>query len=416
VTVISSPVLGRAATALAVVALTAGLAACGSSKKSSTTGSSTAANASASSSGGKLPSSIPITFVGDLTGAVAYVGQNELQGMKLAVDQVNSSNVLKGSKLVLDTKDTASDQAKATTQMSQAVNSKAVAILGPLLSNEALATAPIAQRGKVVDVATQSQNSGLLPIGNYIYRITASQLRYDNLLAEQVAKKGAKTVKLIYDSDNPTLTEVAKNLLPKKFAALGIKVTDSIGIPTATTDYASIASKLASGKPDSVGMLLVGAQFPALIKALGNAGWKGAAWGDSAATAGALGTAGAAGNGFFYALDFTETLDYPSSKAFVTAFKAANPSAKHVYGYNAVGYDAVQFIAKAIAASGDASRDGVLKGAQMVSQTGFDGALGPIKFTDPDKRDISVPGVVVEWQGGAEKIIQKGDQTKLVQP
>src|SRR5262249_1819917 len=117
-----------------------------------------------------------------------------------------------------------------------------------------------------------------------------------------------------------------------------------------------------------------------------------------------------------YAMDFTESLDYPSSQKFVTALKAANPSVKHVYDYNAVGYDAVQFIAKAIAASGDASRDGVLKGAQTVSQKGFDGAMGPIKFTDPDNRDITVPGVVVEWQNGEEKILTKGDPSKTVQP
>jgi branched-chain amino acid transport system substrate-binding protein len=300
--------------------------------------------------------------------------------------------------------------------MSKAAKSDAAAILGPLLSNEALATAPIAQREKVVDVATQSQNDGLLKTGNYIYRLTTSQLKYDNLTVNELAKRNVKTVKMVYANDNPTLVDVSTKLFPDGFKQVGIQVQGNTGIPSATTDFSSLVSKLTAGNPDAIGIMLVGTPIPSLTKALRTAGYKGVLFGNSASTAGSLAPAGSAATGFLYSVDYTQDLDFPSSQKFVAAYKAKYPDLP-AYGYNATGYDAVKFIAQAIKASGDASRDGVLKGAQQVASSGkFEGAVGPAKFTDPDHRDIAAAGALVEWRDGKEHLITAGDPNQLVQP
>lgn len=387
-------------------ALVMTVAACGSSSNSSSSG---------GGGGGKLPATIPVSAVLDLTGPVAYVGKEEQRGMNLAVDEVNRTKLLGDSKLKLSYKDTGSDQATSVAQMSKVAKSSDVAVFGPLLSNEALATAPIAQREKLPDIATQSQNPGLLKTGSYIYRLTVSQLNYDNLIVNELVKRKAKSVKLIYGNDNPTLVDVSTKLLPDSLKKAGISVQDNIGIPSATTDFASIVSKLTSGNPDAIGLMLVGSPIPSLTKALRTAGYKGQLFGDSASTAGTLAPAGAAADGFFYAVDYTQDLDFPSSKAFVKAYKAKHPKLAP-YGYNASAYDAVKFLALSIKASGDASRDGVLKGMQKVaSGGGFDGAVGPIKFVDPDGRDISAPGALVEWRDGRENLVQAGDPKQTVQ-
>jgi branched-chain amino acid transport system substrate-binding protein len=394
--------------------LAAGIAACGGDDDDG----GAASGGGGEGSGSELTGTIPITFVGDMTGPVAYVGKEEEKGMKIAVEEVNSSGMLGDAKLELTVSDTGSDQNKAVQQMNEAVRSDAAAILGPLLSNEALAAAPIAQRAKVPYVATQSQNDGVLEAGEYIYRLTTSQLRYDNLIANHLAEKGVKTVKMVYANDNPTLVQVSEELMPEAFDRLGIELQQNTGIPTTTTDFSSLVTKLTSGNPDAIGMMLVGAGFPGLIKALDNAGYKGLLFGDSAATAGTLAPAGAAADGFVYAVDFTEDLadEFPSSKSFVEAYKKAYPDAP-AYGYNATGYDAVKFVAEAIKASGDASREGVLEGMQKVAGGGgFDGAVGPLKLTDPDNRDVAAPGALVEWRDGREHLLTAGDPSQLVQP
>jgi branched-chain amino acid transport system substrate-binding protein len=223
-------------------------------------------------------------------------------------------------------------------------------------------------------------------------------------------------VKMVYANDNPTLTDVATNLFPKGFKQAGIDLQDNIGIPSATTDFSSITSKLTSGNPDAIGLMLVGTPIPSLVKALRTAGYKGQLFGNSAATAGTVAPAGAAADGFLYAVDYTQDLKSPSSQKFVQAFKAKYPK-NTPYGYNATGYDAIQFIAAAIKASGDASREGVLKGAQEVSSSGnFEGAVGPAKFTDPDHRDLAAAGALVEWRNGRENLLKPGDPNETVQP
>jgi branched-chain amino acid transport system substrate-binding protein len=415
----------RAAALPALVVVAVAVAACGSSSSSSSSssaGSSSASSTSssaapASSSSSKLPATINVTAVQDLSGPVAYVGKNVVQGLQLAANQINSSGLLHGSKIVLSVKDTGSTVSTATSQFSQAVGSNATAIFGPLLSQEALATAPLAQRASVVDIAIESQVNGLLETGPYIYRATSSQLRFDNLIAEEVAPKIAsnKTVRILTLSDTPTLVQAAAQLT-KKFESLGVKVLGTVGVPITTTDFSSLATKLSAGNPGAIGLLLIGTANPAAVTAVRTGGYKGVLFGNEAATNGSLKPAGAAADGFIYAVDYNPGLTFPSAVTFTKLFQSKYPS-QVPNGYNATGYDAMNEFAHAIALSGDASRAGVQKGMQMLMKTGgLNGAIGPEKFTGTGNRDLSVAGTLVVWTGSAEKILKVGNPNLTFQP
>lgn len=416
----------RVAALPALVAIAAALAACGSSSSSSSSASSGGSSASsstsssaapASSSSSKLPSTINVTAVQDLSGPVAYVGKNVVQGLQLAANQINSSGLLHGSKIVLTVKDTGSVVSTATSQFSSAVGSNAVAIFGPLLSQEALATAPLAERASVVDIAIESQVDGLLETGPYIYRATSSQLRFDNLIPEAVAPKlgSNKTVRILTLSDTPTLVQAAAQMT-KKFEALGVKVLGTVGTPITTTDFSSLATKLSAGNPGAIGLLLIGTANPAAVTALRNSGYKGVLFGNEAATNGSLKPAGAAADGFIYSVDYNPGLTFPSAVTFTKLFQSKYPS-QVPNGYNATGYDAMNEFAHAIALSGDASRAGVQKGMQMlVKSGGLNGAIGPEKFTGTGNRDLSVAGTLVVWNGSQEKVLKVGNPALTLQP
>jgi len=272
----------------------------------------------------KLPKVINLTAVEDMTGVVGYVGQPVVQGMQLAVDRINASKLLSGSIIHLTVLDTASSIATATTQFSNAVNSTASAIFGPLLSGEALAVAPLAQSAGVVDMAIESQVSTLLPIGNYIWRATVSQLRFANLVPPVVAKNntGAKTVRILYDSGNPVLLQI-EQLYAAKFQALGYTVLPAIGVPISGAatppNWPAEATALEAGNPGAIGVIVIGANNAASINALRNSGYKGVLFGNEAATNGQLIPAGQNANGFIYPIDYNPCLKYPSSKAFTRA-------------------------------------------------------------------------------------------------
>ena len=409
----------RAAAVPALAAVALAVAACGSSSSSTSSagGSSAATTSAASSSSSKLPSTINVTAVQDMSGPVAYVGKNVVQGLQLAANQINSSGLLHGSKIVLTVKDTGSVVSTATSQFASAVGSNAVAIFGPLLSQEALATAPLAERASVADIAIESQVDGLLEIGPYIYRATSSQLRFDNLIPEAVAPKlgSNKTVRILTLSDTPTLVQAAAQMT-KKFEALGVKVLGTIGTPITTTDFSSLATKLESGNPGAIGLLLIGTANPAAVTALRNTGYKGVLFGNEAATNGSLKPAGAAADGFIYSVDYNPGLTFPSAVAFTKLFTSKYPG-QVPNGYNATGYDAMNEFAHAIALSGDASRSGVQKGMQMLIKSGgLNGAIGPEKFTGTGNRDLSVAGTLVVWNGSAEKVLKVGNPNLTLQP
>jgi branched-chain amino acid transport system substrate-binding protein len=353
-----------------------------------------------------------------MSGEVAYVGTNVVEGMKLALQNAESTGVLHGSKIDLTVKDTASSVATATTQFASAVNSNAVALFGPLLSQEALATAPLAERAKVADIAIESQSNGFLNIGPYIYRATVSQLRFDNLIPEYVAPKTGsnKTVRILYASDTPSLVE-ANALFVKKFQSLGTKVLGTIGIPSTTTDFASLATKLEAGNPGSIGLLVIGAANPSAVTALRNSGYKGQIWGEEAATDGSLKPAGAAANGFTYAVDYNPGLTFPSAKAFTALWLKAHPGTVP-NGYDATGYDAMNVFVHAIALSGNATRAGVQQGLEMLTKStaAIDGALGPEHFTGVNNHDLTAAGALVQWDNGAEKVLKVGNPNDSTQP
>ncbi len=407
--------------ALALLVMAVTIAACGSSKPSTTKTTSTVSSTSSSvaasaTSSTESAGTIPVTFVGDETGLVAFVGKEVLKGMEVAVKRANASGELHGKKIVLSVMDTASNVSTATVKMSDAVKSNAVAVFGPLLSNEALATAPIAERGKVVDIETEAEVGGLLQIGKYIYRLTPSEFLYYPLTVDHLAKLGVKHVNLVYASDNPTLTEESTKLLPEWTKKLGISIGTSVGIPSTTTEFSSIVTKLETGKPEAIGVNMIGPAIASIASALRTSGYKGTIFCDQSATAGSLKPGGSAANGIIYGVLYSPEMSFPSSKEFTKLYEESFPGEKP-QGYDATGYDAMTAFADAIAKSGSDTREGVLKGMQELTVAGsFDGGSGPLKFTGPEHREVSGPGALVEWKEGAEHMLVQGTPGLESQP
>lgn len=397
-------------TVLALVAALSALAlsACGSDSESASAGGS-------NDGAGKLPAEIPVTFVGEFTGPVGYAGQSQLDGIKAAVSEVNASDALEGSKLVLTEEDNGSDPKRSATLMAQTANSDAVAVFGPMNSANTMAAGPLAQREKLPYIATAPVADGVLEIGDMVYRTMPSQKHYENLNIDEAAKRGVKSIKLVYLNDNPTLKELATEQLPERMKSAGIELEGAVGIPTATTDFGPVVARLTEGNPDAIGLMVIGAGFTALIKEIRASGYEGELFGNASATVEVVAPAGKAADGFFATSGFDPKADYEETATFMAAMKKHLPDAKVINQYHAAGWDAVQFLVKAINASGDASREGVHEGMQQVASEGFDSTNGPVKFIGDEKRDATAPGMVVEFQGGQTKIIATGDPNKDVQ-
>src|SRR2546421_12285465 len=121
------------------------LAACGSSGTSGGT--------SGNSYSGKT---IKLGAVYSITGAGGVYGPQSRDGALLAVKQINASGGINGAQIELTVEDDASDKAQSQQKAQTLITSNNVlAVLGPTLSNSAVAVHPLAESLKTPGLAVR---------------------------------------------------------------------------------------------------------------------------------------------------------------------------------------------------------------------------------------------------------------------
>lgn len=385
----------RSGLATAVAATLSGvLAACGGDTGSS-------ADASAGDT-------VKITFIADTSGAAAYLGKDFAAGAEYAVNKINADGGVGGRNLELEAVDSASDQATAVGAMTKAARSDSSAVLYALLSQNALAMAPVAQREKVPFIVGQSSVDGITQAGDYVYRTSTSEGTYYEPMLKTLADSGAKSTAILYASDNPTAVTNATKTLPAIAKKLGLEITDTVPVKTDETDYSQAASRIADGNPDVVADLVFGPAVTTSIKALRGAGFDGPLYGSMAFGAGALAPAGPAAADTYYPSSFIPADDLPwdSGIEFAKAYEAETGDEPTFAA--ASGHDQVIFLATALEqiGDGDVTRASIKDALADVATKGFTGATGdPVAFDDV--RVAKAPGVLVRWDGKKETVAKE---------
>jgi branched-chain amino acid transport system substrate-binding protein len=388
--------------AVTTVAVLVSATACSSSSGSnkSTPGQTTASTAAATGSGlaaaaGSLPSSIPISLIADMTGQAAFYGTQLAGGVKAGIAEVEAAGTLKGSKFELSVLDTGSVTATASTLMSKAAKSDAVAVLGSSLSQEVLATTPTAHSAGIPYLVDTSP-PGVLDAGPEIYAMTSPESGQTLELATQVAKKD-KTVALIYANDSPTIAAVGKET-KNAFTAKGVTVKDLIPTSLFATDYSAVVTKAVQDNPDGIGILGGAAMMPSIIKAAKTAGFKGDLFGNAGAD-GTVDSAGSLANGFQYVTEWASDLPGQVNAEFISQFQKVSPGVTP--HYPAVdGYREILFLAQALAKASGTDHKSVLTALQQAAATGFEGPSGKITFTGTGNRQLTGRAVFVTFNDG----------------
>ncbi|MGU3582076.1 ABC transporter substrate-binding protein [Rhodococcus sp. C26F] len=355
---------------------------------------------------GEMPAEIEIVSVTDKTGLTAFGGQPQFRGIELAVEQINEQDYLDGSRISLRSRDAASDTQTAVSQAVEATADRSVsAMIGGISSAQATAISPLAERSGLPTIYTQSASDGVL-IGDYTFRATPPQTTHVATSMAHLQQLGVRRLSVLYNAGNPALTEMAEKNLVEGQDEYGFEIVSATAVQNSTQDFATSASKIAAEKPDAVAMLIVGAQNATAMRQLRQAGYDGPVLGQTGAGTGNLAPAGADGAGMFWTTNFTVDQPFPSSQAFVSAYRAKY--GEDPVNYAAEGYDAAWMIAHAIKAAGGASRQDIQRGLEVVLENGFEGAQGSIGF---EGHDMRTAGVLVEWDGTREVVLMEPAKT-----
>ncbi len=337
---------------------------------------------------------IKVGVVLELSGNVATYGEEGLNGLKLALEKINSERKAAGKKIielvVLDNKSEGIETANSVNQLIQ-VN-KVLAIIGAVASTNSLAGAKVAQEAHVPMMSPASTNVAVTETGEYISRICFIDPFQGEVLAKFAAQELGRNKAVIITDKASDYSLGLRDAFLKTFEELGGKVVGEESFSQGDADYSALVSSVKSYDPDVIFIPAYYGDVGPMLKQAKDA-WKGIVkiGGDGWDSPSLLELGGAAVFGTFISTHFAA--DDPSKKIqdFVKSYEerfGARPGSMA-----GLGYDSALVLASAIdRVEGELTRD-KLKDA-INSTTNVEGITGNISLNK--ERNAVKDAVIME--------------------
>ena len=356
--------------ALLAAALCAGaLAGCGANSNS----------ADAATSGAE--DTVTLAVVSPVTGDSAEYGIHFNVGAQMAADKINEAGGINGKQVVLKSFDSKNDAKEAAEVARLICQDKTIlATIGDFSSTCCMATAPIYEENKTVQI---SPSAGLIDfprVGPYNFSTTGVQENDGGFLMNRVIneKMGAKSVAIVYTNNDYGLNMLS--FMTQEAEADGVVITDTEAVASGEKDFTAIVSKMRQTEPEAVAIMGSYNEVANCVKQIRQVGWDvPVAISGSALTDQLVELLGDDVNGIYSNIAFVASDNTPETKEFNEEFtKRANmPPSFHSIST----YDTVMLVCDAAIQCGDNLNRETLKDA-IQSYKGFDGLMGPFEFTE----------------------------------
>ncbi len=356
--------------ALLAAALCAGaLAGCGANSNS----------ADAATSGAE--DTVTLAVVSPVTGDSAEYGIHFNVGAQMAADKINEAGGINGKQVVLKSFDSKNDAKEAAEVARLICQDKTIlATIGDFSSTCCMATAPIYEENKTVQI---SPSAGLIDfprVGPYNFSTTGVQENDGGFLMNRVIneKMGAKSVAIVYTNNDYGLNMLS--FMTQEAEADGVVITDTEAVASGEKDFTAIVSKMRQTEPEAVAIMGSYNEVANCVKQIRQVGWDvPVAISGSALTDQLVELLGDDVNGIYSNIAFVASDNTPETKEFNEEFtKRANmPPSFHSIST----YDTVMLVCDAAIKCGDNLNRETLQEA-IQSYKGFDGLMGPFEFTE----------------------------------
>lgn len=203
----------------------------------------------------KEPGEIKIGFVNSLTGQYAPYGENNWNGVKLAVEEINAAGGISGKRVKIISEDDRSTKEGAVSAVKKLIEIDRVAIIiGPGSTVGVMGSAPIANKAKVVLLSPGAAGPEITNAGDYIFRNRASGALEASKIAEY-AYKTLQIKKVIVFYPNVDYGIGFKNVFVKKFSSLGGSILSEEIYAESDTDFRTQLAKIKEKSPEGVYVL-----------------------------------------------------------------------------------------------------------------------------------------------------------------
>lgn len=342
---------------------------------------------------------IKIGTLGPYSGDTASYGNATKAGIELAVEEINEAGGVSGKQVELISYDTKGDATEAVNAYNRLRDSDGVvAIVGPVLSGEALAIKDLAKSDNMPilsptatadDVTLDADNSFRVCYLDAYQGIAGANYVVDTM--------GAKTAAVLVCKGN-AYSEGLASAFQTKFEAKGGKVLGTESYSDKDNDYSAQLTKIKELNaevvyvPDyysTVGPILQKAKEMGITaKFVGGDGW------DSVQEEYAE-----AAEGQYFANHYAADSPKESVQKFITAYKDKNGKAANSFA--ALAYDAMNCMAEAVNTAGTTEKADIITALKGIT---YDGVTGKFSFDEngnPKGKEITI----IQIEGGQLKFV-----------
>jgi len=360
--------------------------------------------AAACSSGGDDESGTPtpqvlnlkVGIVQSSTGAASIYGKTASNGIELAIKQLESSG-LQIDAVVVDDQSTVDG---GTAAFNRLAGEKVNAIIGPTLSNVALAAFKVSQEKGIPAIGATTTADGVTTAGDQIFRTAlAENTVVPPVLAYVNGKSPIKNAVLIFDSTD-AFSAGSAAAMRKGVQAINGK----IGVEVDISKTSDVMGSIVRGTGDPIDAFLVTPlinQSGPIVKSIRDAGFKQAiVGGNSFNTLDLIAASGGAVNGAYVGAAWNPAVDRPASKKFVADYTAAYGTPPDLFA--AQGYAAVEVLVAAAKKAGSADNAAIR--TALASTKDVETIFGKISMNST--REAEYAPVVQQFQDGKLSVVK----------
>ena len=352
---------------------------------------------------------IKVGGIFNLTGAQASNDVPALEGVKLAIKEINAKGGVLGRQLDLHASDSKTDVTTATNIATQLVQvDKVSAIIGFCDTTYVLAAGPVAQRASV-PLITVWASGPIIPkvVGNFMFLVSYG----DNVQAAAGAEYAYNTLgyhtAYLLINKGMDYTKLLGGYFKSRFTELGGQILAEDSYDLGDTDFTGQITRLKtlSPQPDMLYIAAGPDEVGTVIKQVREAGVKQPiVGGDGYDTPSLVELAGPQNaDNVYYVTSVGLFAKSPMTAAFVAAYKAEYGKDPEVASA-ALGYDSVYLLADAIKRAG--SSDPVAIRAALATTKDLEGVTGKITYPPGDGVPQKTVAIIKITAGKLEAVAQ----------
>lgn len=193
----------------------------------------------------------------ELTGGQATFGQSSLNGVKMALKEVNAAGGVLGKQLTLVSADNKSEPSESTNAMTKLITQdKVVAVIGAVTSSDTIAASPVAHANKIPFVSNTATNTKVTVEDGKVKEFAFRACFIDPFQGTVMANFAAKSMKVktaaIYIDQSSDYAKGLAQSFEEGFIKAGGKVVSKEAYLQKDKDFKATLTKIKATNPDTI--------------------------------------------------------------------------------------------------------------------------------------------------------------------